>query len=333
MIEFGSDYHNLNLSEKYYFPLADKYNLQYYSSGRTAINALLLEKKWKRIWMPKYFCYEVIRSIESTGIQVLFYSDYPMNDEKTILEYLPYKKDDVLFRVNYFGLSEYRSNSNIKVDVIEDHTHDLNSFWALNSDADYCIASLRKTLPLASGGALWSPLKYDLPSEPPIDSEYENMMSIRFSAMELKRQYLQGFNIDKSFFMDLYIKTEDVIDNLNISAMSQIDKNILLNLDIPKIYKSKQNNWDYLCDNIKKHKFLKSENSNGTNFSFIMSFDSIEERSFYKNKLIKESIYPAILWEIPNDNLERAETLLSIHCDFRYSLNDIKKLCEIINNI
>jgi hypothetical protein len=40
--------------------------------------------------------------------------------------------------------------------LVEDHSHDPFSPWAVGSSADYAFCSLRKTLPVPDGGLLWS---------------------------------------------------------------------------------------------------------------------------------------------------------------------------------
>jgi hypothetical protein len=70
--------------------------------------------------------------------------------------------------MNYFGL---RTPPDLElpegVEVLEDHSHDPVSAWAEQSSADFCLASLRKTLPINDGGALWSPVGHRLPPAPP----------------------------------------------------------------------------------------------------------------------------------------------------------------------
>ena len=105
--------------------------------------------EWKRLFVPEYFCYKVIGAIRTTGIELVFYPDYPLADDETIINHRSnFVEGDVILRMNYFGLRSRRDNSNLNVTVIEDHSHDLFSEWALNSNADWCIASLRKSLPI-----------------------------------------------------------------------------------------------------------------------------------------------------------------------------------------
>ncbi|RHK13853.1 hypothetical protein DW080_03030 [Bacteroides caccae] len=70
-------------------------------------------------------------------------------------------------------------------------------------------------------------------------------------------------------------------------------------------------------------------------FSIIILCDTKEERKSLRMHLIKNMIYPAILWQIPektefNEALDISKRMLSIHCDARYSRNAIKVMCERI---
>lgn len=158
MKEFGSDFHALNTSEVYDNTIFSYYlNVLFLADGRQAIELLIIHYKWKRIWVPEYFCWEIIEYIQRRcKIKVKTYFDNPLNEELNLVEKLPFIDGDVLLRMNYLGLRQYRDRLNISVPVIEDHSHNIFDEWHRNSKADFCIASLRKTLPLAGGGIIWS---------------------------------------------------------------------------------------------------------------------------------------------------------------------------------
>lgn len=99
--------------------------------------------------MPEYFCYEIIDSIKKNDIEICFYNDNPLLDDDIEISKIKFEDGDVLFRMNFFGLREFRDNSELGISVIEDHSHDLIGDWPVNSNADWCIASLRKTLPIS----------------------------------------------------------------------------------------------------------------------------------------------------------------------------------------
>ena len=120
MIEFGSDFHGCEDDFiKNTSCFKDLVNLRYYASGRHALEAIIKQEKWERIWIPAYFCYEVIDYISSLGLEVKFYDDNPFKiDDDYTVKYLPYKEGDVLLRVNYYGLRHKRSNKELNIPVI-----------------------------------------------------------------------------------------------------------------------------------------------------------------------------------------------------------------------
>ena len=343
MREFGSDFHFVYSPYTYQFPLEEYFRIQYYANGRHAIQALirykLFSQKWKRIWLPEYFCYQVVDAIKQTGICTMFYADHPLlvNDDAIIAQ-LPFENGDVLLRMNYFGLRSWRDNTEIPIEVIEDHSHDFLSSWAFHSNADYCIVSLRKTLPLTEGGILWSPLAKDLPFELLSTETNEMLSSERLNAMLLKKMYLEKKFEDKDYFRKKYIDTEQRLDCLALSGISSIDSYLLKHIDVEFVYQKKRKNWRLLTSLLKKEiEYLLPENlERSTPFSLIMNFDSDEKRERFRSLLIKNQIYPALLWVIPDGHKnvnDKLHSLLSIHCDVRYLDRDIEYLALRMNDL
>jgi len=338
MKEFGSDFHYLPIVGEgaeetigHYYPDA-----VYYATGRQALIDLYRQMGWKRIWMPEYFCYDVLGCIESEGLNIAFYTDYPLFDEAETVNALPFEEGDVLFRVNYFGLRLKRSNYSIPVPVVEDHTHDLIGEWAMNSDADWCIASLRKTLPLAEGGMLWSPKGLQIQLSPELTRFNMRVASRRWKAMRNKSLYLEDRIADKNVFRTVMLSTEEELDSMKKSALDQESFEYLSQFDVRMWYQRKRDNWAEIKD-IKNNVFtvLEPEGSGCFPFSLILLFNDENDRNQYRISLIQKNVYPAILWSIPSGNhhevTDFSKRLLSIHCDARYSRDDMAKLQSIIN--
>ena len=332
MKEFGSDFNYMFFNKASELP----YIANYYADGRHALIELINFKKWDRIWIPEYFCYEVVGAIAKTGIKILFYQDSPLLDDEYAIRQIKFDENDVVLRMNYFGIRASRDNSDISVDVIEDHSHDLISHWALNSNADYCIASLRKTLPIPEGGILWSPKSNKLPTK--LESTIENELIVykKLSAMLLKREYLLNDKGDKQMFREIFIESEHCLDNLDVSGISPVVKKILNQIDLEEINQNKKQNWEYLNNILGSSvNILQIENESiGTPFSLIMLFESEQRRDSVKVNLIKNNVYPAILWCIPSKQTQEIKDLgnrmVSINCDARYSAKDIEQLSNII---
>jgi len=339
MIEFGSDFH---IVDNYFSGKPSLKNiykdLKLFADGRQCIIALIQEYKWKRIWMPQYFCYEVIESIRTTGVQIAFYLDYPCYEEIKSIKNITFKEGDVLLRVNYFGLRYFRSEKSVPVPVIEDHTHDILGHWALHSDASWCIASLRKSLPLAEGGMLWSPKGYQLNNRYISKKENNDLAETRWMSMRLKMDYLTRKTLDKEIYREIQIKTEELFSNLPVSAIDEKSNKYIDKLDINAWYLSKRENWTVLCNNFSRHiKILQPENDSCNMFSWIVLAETNEERERIKKALIDNLIYPAVLWNVPDtldeEVVDFSKRMLSIHCDGRYSNEDMQEMSKRLKSV
>lgn len=339
MKEYGSDFHDLRDELKEgssVIPFSLK-SANFYANGRQALQALILKNTyWKRIWMPEYFCYDIISSIELTGIEILFYTDTPLTNDSKVIEDLDFKEGDVLFRMNYFGLRQFRSNKSISIPIIEDHSHDLIGDWAMNSDADWCIASLRKTIPIPEGGVLWSPKEHKLPDKPSLTKTNIQLERNRFEAMTLKTEYLKGVLDSKNVVRKFFVETETNFSGLESSSIGPISIDMFISYDWNNWYSKKKENWMKLLS-LEQREFevLVPENEKCNPFSLVIKFKSQLIRDNIKNELINSNIYPAILWPInrlKSKSWETSNKLLSIHCDARYSLyiDELKQKLEKI---
>jgi hypothetical protein len=336
--ECGSDFHQIEFDDmdlKIELPNDAKY----FGCGRYAINYLISHYfdlgLWKNIYMPEYFCYDVIESIKKTGINIKFYNDSPLANDEKIISNLRFKNGDVLFRMNYFGTRSFRDNSEINIPVIEDHTHNLFSSWVIKTNADWCVGSLRKTLPIPDGGILWSPKGCQNLESKVLTNEHELLSKTRFEAMLLKKKYLEiDFKGNKIEFLNKFKETEVSFANNEISGISDISRKLIKR--IPKYINScKKKNHTFIRRllNLTNIEILDSiENP----FSLVLLFKSKENRDAIRFFLINNSIYPALLWEIENldahnEVIKFSERMLSIHIDFRHTEKDLIRMSKVIN--
>lgn len=336
MKEFGSDFHYcLDFTSDTENELS-KLNASFYANGRLALKEVIEYKGWERIWVPSYFCHEIVDSIKRTGINVELYSDAPLFEDQYTINQINFKNKDVLLRMNYFGLRGWRDNSQIPVPVIEDHSHDLVGEWARFSNADWCFASLRKTLPLPEGGILWSPKNLPLPKKLKSSIENELVSYKRLSAMLMKTLYLSDINVSKDIFRQTYIQSEEELSELKKSNISDYCMTMFKSFNINDWYKKKSSNWIELSSiAIQDINVLIPEDiEKSTPFSLVLQFKNKNERELIRKKLMENNIFPAVLWELPkkvdNNIVVIGEKLLSIHCDGRYNLNDIDYLKETL---
>jgi len=337
--EFGSNFHYIESQGSGDNTLQDFFpSANYYADGRQALIDLYRSQGWQRLWAPEYFCYDVIASLKEAGLELAFYVDYPGNNDNLNLN-VNFRAGDALLRVNYFGLRGYRSTEKLMVPVVEDHTHDLIGDWAINSHADWCIASLRKSLPVPEGGMLWSPMGLKLPKAPVVSEENEKIAAIRWDAMKLKARYLAGEDVEKTAFRAGFVDTEEYFDRAEVCALDAGSQEFLNAFDIRDWYNRKWENWELLRD-IKKEgvRVLRPENRGCYPFSLILVFTSVYDRDTVRKALIEKQIYPAILWSLPHcpadgELFKMSRGMLSIHCDARYTKEEILQMKRTIESI
>ena len=343
MKEYGSDFHYINPSPPEGKTIYDLFpSANYYADGRQALIHLYNTQNWERLWLPEYYCYEVVNSLKRAGLELCFYKDYPgNNDDSLALTSLQdqgaLKPKDAILRVNFFGLRSYRSPKPFSVAVIEDHTHDIIGGWSIGSQADWCIASLRKSLPIPEGGILWSPTGLELPTPPERSAKNEQIGKIRWEAMILKSKYLANYKVTKSSFRERFITTEEFFDTSPVCSLDETSRYFLQSFSIHDWYNKKRMNWDHLRDIERNGVHVFGIEDNGCYpFSLVLLFDAPKERDRVRIALIEKNVYPAVLWTIPriSDNrlYQLSRRILSIHCDARYSQEDILVLRSIIES-
>jgi hypothetical protein len=102
---------------------------------------------------------------------------------------------------------------------------------------------------------------------------------------------------------------------------------LLDNLDVTDFYVRKKQNWLRLVDILKgKATILTPENEAEVPFSLVVQCKSESVLNHYRQQLIEQKVYPAQLWPIPVEHRTTEYFFLSIHCDGRYSLEDMDEL-------
>lgn len=343
--EQGSEFH-LFRDKRFFssreYKSKDK-SIIYAGSGRDAIRLIFRRGRkvyrWKRAFIPSYLCPEVIRAIKEEISEFEIYYD----DPREVLNPPVPNSQELLFLVNTFGLRpKWHINIDVKGQIIEDHTHDPWSSWARESTADYCFASLRKTLPIPDGAIIWSPKGLPLPPQPKLTAQHHLAASLKLNAMIIKAYYLDGLIDGKHQYLDLFREGEDRISGKMVSDLLPISKSILKYFDVKKWRSKRLNNYIFMLNALENNDsfdILKPLGKGACPFSFIAVFDNNAVREKVRKNLISSNIYSAVLWRIDTaskkmsrKNRDLSERMLSIHCDGRYSMNDLSKVLDVIKN-
>ncbi len=335
--EFGSDFH-LCTESKWQTNNQNFFlkNTTLFLSGRTALYALLKQgiKKhnWKTVYFPSYYCQEVVKFIQDLTIDVKIYDfnpfldtidkDFKINDNPT----------SVIINVDFFGLKHHLFLSIKKAVLIDDLTHNLEAIKT--STADYIFGSLRKELPIPSGGFLASSNGFKLPKGK--QSRLANSIAIKkFTAMYLKKRYLEGLSNDKDTFREIFIESEENLEGkLKSAKIPKTAKVLLQNLDITQILKAKKENINQALSNLKIDKDLVL-NSQKTRLGagLVLQLKSKKNRDELKSYLISKKIYPAVLWpgQLTKRDIEIEDKVLFLHLDYRYNTEDINLIINKLN--
>lgn len=340
--EFGSDF---NLMSDYprgvSLPERLDGRCRMYANGRQALEAILIQEDIRRLWVPSYYCYESLAAIRRHGTEVHIYDCQPLSDPEMGIDRLRLGRGDALMRMNYFGLMRKPSYSRERnYLLIEDHSHCLTGDWASGSDADWCFASLRKIYPIADGGIVWSPRGRELPPTARHTQAAMQNSARRYAAMSMKSDYLDGKRgAGKEVFLQELGRTEEAWDMLPLSAISRVSEEIVSKLDIAKWEDTKLRNRQMLRDAVPESEDVRILDPMGEGckpFSFVMLLSDKALRDTVRQELIRRDVYPAILWRIPEAGLAESVSfggrMLSIHCDGRYSPEDIGELACRINH-
>lgn len=334
MKEIGSEFWNIPLTtidKKQIFPD----NTSYYLSGRVALNAILDDicknNAVKNAALPSWCCDSMIKPFLLHGIEVLFYSVY-LDEQHNLIQEINNVKSDIILIMDYFGFRncpEFKTSSI----VIRDITH---SVWNnVNYNDDYIFGSLRKWTGFYTGGFAWS--NSSKIHDVPVNADKLEYCLLRKEAMNLKAGYIESSVGDKKF-LELFSKAEECLDhNDEMYGTSEYDLSSLAKLDIEYICECRYRNAEYLLKRLGDLSFKVSINDNECPLFVPIFLDNIKRNELRKH-LIEKNIYCPVHWEISEYHKLKVETKkiydteLSIVCDQRYDLSDMKRIADTIEN-
>jgi hypothetical protein len=343
-VGIGSFFHETAASDLRPFKLEECISdYQLFYTGRHAIKHLLdtlvTTRPSATIWLPRYYCQHVTSWLQHCFSQISFYDIDPFSPEIVFDVEQFSNVHDIVILNNFWGLYTYTIPNNKNRPIfIEDHSHGWLSLECLNSKADFCFASLRKTLPVPLGGILWQPhKKQNIPSPALVKDEnfYEHYALIE-KAMALKKSYgLQPINPEtKTAFLQWITKAEKYLhQQYDVISLKKEHAKIISSF-LPKDYASyKKENFNYCKTHITEtalFKIISPTTTSGFTFGLLLIFKERSTFEHLKSYLIEKAIYPSELWP-DNQALKGWSYLLNIHIDFRYTAKHMKYISTCIN--
>ena len=316
----------------------------YVLSGRTAIDLIIQDilktSKIRNVYMPAWCCDSMLAPFVARGIDIKFYdiSLAESADTAEILCDFCDFRENIFYMTNYFGyentlpvetVKKFKEQGSI---VLYDRTH---SFLMENDPyielADYCLASIRKWMGVI-GGAVVNGVK-DCQLRP---CPY---LACKEEAMRMKKAFIEGdTSIDKQAFLNLYGEFgHHLAEDYQNYEMDDLSYALFKTEGLSAMRRKRRENAKYLHDNLKGVKFIGEITENAVPLFVPIFFETTEQRNAVRKKLIEAQIYCPIHW--PKPILIPAyykvnkiyDTELSLICDQRYNLDDMRRIVEVIN--
>jgi hypothetical protein len=162
----------------------------------------------------------------------------------------------------------------------------------------------------------------------------------KLAAMILKAMYLEGHPVDKALYRTLALRGEKAIAVPGVSASSEVAHAVLRAFPTESWRKARAANFSVLAsliDDVDWARVLRPAENAGRAFSCVLILDTADLRERVRARLIEANIFPAVLWPLDETvltigdevrNLSRR--LLSIHCDGRYGVEDMRHVGEVL---
>lgn len=345
----GSEFHWMGIPSGEHF--AWHPTIQFFARGRDALLALWehVARPGSRIWVPAFFCQHVVESWRKSGLRIASYLDHPSRHapDWSSLDAQPH---DLVLAVNFFGIhhaapwTQWKQN-NPDVLLIEDHTHDPASRWARESEADFAIASLRKTMPAPDGAAIWSPLHRYVPLARRYKAELRSS-SLYLAAMICKSQYLQDAE-ERADLHRLYRQLEQAAADVPMGHQPRALSPASTSIVNRGVSHQRRERREANCRRLLEYLDLARLAEAGTQPLFqtwpdghcplnpILVCRDRRTRDELRNWLIAARIYAPIHWQVepsPWPEVSRlSERILTVPVDFRCSDAEVRTTAEQLN--
>ncbi len=322
---------------------------QFYMSGRSALNAIILDIKKKyaaeQVLLPSYCCDSMIAPFINNQIRVRFYDAYLDNNHKISVEIPKVEKNEVLFLLHYFGAKIKKIHIQSKlsdwITVIEDKTHSFFSGFDSDIAPEYTFVSFRKWFAV-SGIAMAKNVDRSLIIPDATNTKY---LSLRNEAFLEKARYINGAQIDKDQFLKKFRDAEVILDQDSDCYLSDRKDYYRLTqhlLQKETLIQARRFNAAVLIEELEKIPQL----SVMVDFDlekdcplFVPVAELTGQRDQLRRYLIDNQVYCPVHWPIsPYHEGISARTQeiydneLSLVCDQRYSPNEMIKVIELIRN-
>ncbi len=367
-MELGSEFH-IDLTSIYcrkntIYELLKDYHTFYVDYGRTGIalfyQAMQKKQQEKKIpvLLPSYICKSVIDAFPMECITFYELDENFVLEEGKLTELIKSEKfENGIFYLNhYFDMVQPKTMlkrlellcKQHNITILEDTTHSL--FSCTRTIGDYCIASLRKWMPLTEGAVVYS--ERELPAEWQLLEPIHP--SAKIDAMILKKMFLGDNSVSElvnqeminKTYRDIFVAEEENADKENVYAISDLSAFLLQCQDVLDIKSARMRNYAFLKEYLYEKGislYRREEDTkediwveNTTPYTALLKLQK-QQRDDFRHYMVEHKIYCAIHWPIETGAQynyphisEWADGLISLPIDQRYGSEEMKYLADTI---
>lgn len=297
------------------------------NSGRSSLRWILYSMglQGKRVMLPDFLCQVIVDVVKELNIDIVFYKinidlSYDFLDKVETV--------DAIYIIKFFGddsASFTKAISATKSKLIIDDVFGTDSPISILSNHWCYFNSLRKISYVADYSQVVS-------NKPLADVNKKNLISFsknKYLAKYEKYNFINGLSVDES-----YLSRSQAAEML-LDASNDIYQPSETSLYyVTKFYQSIREETSARLLNLN---IAKETLNNGSYLNINPSFPSflpviLNNRDEVRKILFLDNIYLAVHWPVTEDSYnELSHKLLSIPLDSRYSVDDIKIICDLVN--
>jgi hypothetical protein len=195
-------------------------------------------------------------------------------------------------------------------------------------------------MPIPDGGWLWSPAGQPIPSPGNATEEHLRSAELKITGMTLKQHYRAGIPVPKSVFRDFLLRGEALLGNGPQGGIHPLSATMLKFLSPVRLAEKRRENFDAFFEcapELQEFSPVKELPANHTPFSLVLSFSSLSERERVRHGLMRESIYPSLVWSLPNVSdpmaVDFGNRSLTLPCHYFYGNEDLAKAAEALRRL
>ena len=308
-----------------YFGLEEFSNKEYHSDlialnlARNALLYLLKARNINKLYIPYYLCDSIKGVCEKYG----YAFDYYNINTSFLPEFsAALGETEYLYIVNYFGQIDDDMILKFKErysNIIIDNAH---AFFQKPVAGIDTIYSCRKFFGVPYGAYLSTTLKMDLKLD--IDVSKDRMT-----------HQLGRYETLASNYYPHFLRHEESLNDEPLKYMSKLTHNILRAIDYDRVKRVRNDNYAYLDKMLGSLNKLKLTIPDGA-FAYPLLIDNgmSIKKTLAEKKIYIPTLWPNVLIDTPEESIEQeyAKNILSLPCDQRYGINEMKYMLNTMKS-